>query len=152
MTLENKNDSWSVCQPGTLNRFSKQIRRHETRRRQARVAMGLAGVAVGCCAVLLIPFNTRATSEPNQGSGVVAPGQSAVSISARLSCPQVLERCDQYLLGTIDGDLHQQIRSHLGHCASCEEFYRARANVLQVEYSMLVLPPAERSFALFAAR
>ena len=152
MTLENQNDSWSVCQPGTLNRFSEQIRRQEARRRQTRVAMGVAGVVVGCCAVLLLQFNTRAISEPNQGSGVEAPGQGAVSISAHLSCPEVVERCDHYLLGMIDGELHQRIRTHLGHCASCEEFYRARSNELQVEYSVLVLPPAERSFALFVAR
>lgn len=152
MTLENQNDSWSVCQPGTLNRFSEQIRRQETRRRQARVAMGVAGVVVGCCAVLVLQFNSRAISELNQGSNAVAPDQGAVSISAHLSCPEVVERCDHYLLGTIDGELHQRIRSHLGYCASCEEIYRARANALQVEYSVLVLPPAGRSFALFVAR
>lgn len=158
MTLENQKDDWSVCQPGTLTMLSRQMRRQASRRRITKLALGVTSVLAGCSAAILLLFNPMASFGPKQQPEVFSPNHDRVSISAHLSCPDVLGSCDEYLLGSLDGQSRHQIRSHLRHCTACDKAYRARAQELQVEYTARLLPPAEllppveKSFALFVAR
>lgn len=152
MTLENQKDAWSVCQPGTLAKLSQQFQRQESRRRRTKLALGVSGVLAGCSAAIALVFSPWLGFVPDRGSVSIPPGQDRGSFSAHLSCPDVLNSCDQYLLGSLDGESRQQIRSHLGHCAACDKAFRARAEELQVEYAVRLLPAAEKSFALFVAR
>ncbi len=150
MTSDNQNDSWSACLPGTLNALATQVRQCERRRRLRKRALGASSAVIGCAAILFLLFNPPLPSDPNQDSGSVIP--SRVNLSAHLSCREVLDSLDPYLLGELTGDSRQQIRSHLGHCENCQIAYRSRAQELKVEFSVLVPAPTRQSFALYAAR
>jgi hypothetical protein len=149
MTSHNQNDSWSACQPGMLIRMSAQARRRQ-RSHQIRLVLGSAAsltVLTGALLLWLRPLGQDAGT--GGGTQVLT---SPTSLTGRLTCPMVLEQCDPYLLGKISDQDRQQIRAHLGYCADCEVAYRRRAEQLQVEFSVLVLPSTPASYALYAVR
>jgi hypothetical protein len=149
MTSHNQNDSWSVCQPGMLTRMSAQARRRH-RSRQIRLFVGsTVGLTVLTSTLWLWLRPLGYVDGIEAGRQVQS---SPTSLSGRLTCPLVLEHTDHYLLGKISDQDRQQIRAHLGYCAHCEVAYRQRAEQLQVEFSVLVLPATPASYALYAVR
>ncbi len=153
MTAENRVDSWLACEPGTLKSLSSQLERNRARRRLVKGAV--IGGSVGATLAVLLLLNTSGvwTSQETQGNlqqGIQAQGTHSVRV--HLSCGDVLGVCDQFLLGHIDDETQRNVRTHLGYCAGCQAHYRERAQELQVEFTVLILPRVQTSFTLYAAR
>jgi predicted anti-sigma-YlaC factor YlaD len=132
-----------------LTRMSSQARRRQRSRRIRQWVGSTVGLTIMTSALWLW------LRPLGQLDGIEAGRQvqsSPTSLSGRLTCPLVLEHCDHYLLGKISDQDRQQIRTHLGYCAHCEVAYRRRAEQLQVEFTVLVLPATPTSYALYAVR
>ncbi len=146
-------EDWTACSVGALRELAAVARRQRRRQLIVRTTK-LAGAAGSVVGLLLIAgFFANAFSTSTQSTGS-APYQTLPRFGgepqqANFACRQVLETRDSFLLGDVSDATRNSVRDHLSHCAHCQALYRQRAQELQVEFTVLVLPriPTER-FAL----
>ncbi len=68
-----------------------------------------------------------------------------------MDCIKIRELLEEYALGLLASDLHQQVARHLNDCAACNEIYRSYVNLLATLPETLVtvsphrLPPAVKA-------
>lgn len=136
MVSSNSQETWSTCAPGELSRLSTAAKRKS---QQKRVIRAVSSVVTGtACVLLLINF----VGNSGQLSGSRNDSLQSNSVANSYSCGEVLDRTDSYLLGELDAEQSQLVRTHLEHCRRCQVAYRGRAVELKVEFVVMVLPPS----------
>ena len=119
-TLENRQDNWKKCSPGTLGLYANRQKLRILKRRM----VGAGSVASICLLVALtwktfLPqttenANSEILMEPNYG-GIVCSSVKAVAKA--------------HLVGTLDAETTQKIEHHLQECALCRAFMEQLGNV-----------------------
>ena len=119
-TLENRQDGWKECGPGTLGLYANRQKLQILKRR----LLGVGSVASICLLVALtwktfLPqttenANSEILREPNYG-GIVCSSVKAVAKA--------------HLVGTLDAETTQKIEHHLQECALCRAFMEQLGNV-----------------------
>lgn len=133
MPADNSHETWSDCPPGTLLRLSGEHRRLVRRQRSRTFAVATASGLVGATAVLLGLLLSWSDGRPQPGAGQQL-GPSATEL-AGLSCAEVFQGRDAYLLGQASRKLQAEIRGHLERCPHCRGLYADRAQQLHIEFS-----------------
>lgn len=137
---EQISEDWTACKAGTLREVADRAK--NVRRRQFAGRMSkLAGIAAASVAGLLLVANFFADATTNDSARTKSSrGLAGQSAQIRLACNEVLDTQDAFLLGDISEATRDSVREHLSHCPHCQAQYRLRAQELQVEFTVLVLP------------
>lgn len=131
MVSSNSQETWATCVPGELSRLSTAAKR---KHQQKRVIGAVSAIVAGTACVLLLVGNSGLLPDNRIDS------QQTNFVANSYSCGDVLERTDRYLLGQLDAEQSQLVRTHLEHCRRCQVAYRGRADELKVEFVVMVPP------------
>ncbi len=136
MTIPNNRDTWTACKPGELTALSASAKR----RAQRQTVLTFAGAtAITAASVLLLVnyLQVASVSTSPWGKSGTRP-----AVATRMSCDDTLEFRDKYLLGQLDDNTRDLVRAHISHCPHCTTGFGERAKELDVDFIVVVTPPA----------
>src|SRR5262245_52684821 len=104
---DGRSDKWKPCPPGTLANIAGTLRR-QRRGRRWRVYALSAALGILLAAAFIYSFERPGTG----------PGPAQFHYGG-ISCAEVRQQIQQYMMGQTSPEVSEKIRTHLAQCKAC---------------------------------